>query len=184
MPNYYLDIETTGLDPRKDKIITIQFMRLNSATAEPEGELVILKEWDSSEGDILKEFINRSQITGSSDFAFVPVGFNLGFEHNFLMDRCRYHKLPIVDILSKPFIDLKSMAVIMNGGSFAGSSLDNLTGKPHSGKIIPVWYAERRYGDIEEYIRKEAEEFVKLCKWLYKELPKTLKNFKGINNLD
>ena len=33
--NYYLDIETTGLDPLQDKIITIQYMELERNTAKP-----------------------------------------------------------------------------------------------------------------------------------------------------
>ena len=33
--NYYLDIETTGLDPLHAKIITIQYMELERNTAKP-----------------------------------------------------------------------------------------------------------------------------------------------------
>ena len=33
--NYYLDIETTGLDELHDKIITIQYMELERNTANP-----------------------------------------------------------------------------------------------------------------------------------------------------
>ena len=43
--NYYLDIETTGLDPLQDKIITIQYMELERNTGKPVGPLKILKEW-------------------------------------------------------------------------------------------------------------------------------------------
>jgi DNA polymerase III epsilon subunit-like protein len=32
MPQYYLDIETTGLDPEKDKIISIQLQPLGRFT--------------------------------------------------------------------------------------------------------------------------------------------------------
>ena len=45
--NYYLDIETTGLDPLRDKIITIQYMELERNTAKSVGPLKILKEWES-----------------------------------------------------------------------------------------------------------------------------------------
>ena len=44
--NYYLDIETTGLDPLQDKIITIQYMELERNTAKPISPLKILKEWN------------------------------------------------------------------------------------------------------------------------------------------
>ena len=42
--NYYLDIETTGLDPLHSKIITIQYMELERNTGKPVGPLKILKE--------------------------------------------------------------------------------------------------------------------------------------------
>ena len=41
--NYYLDIETTGLNPFEHKIITIQYMELERNTAKPTGPLKILK---------------------------------------------------------------------------------------------------------------------------------------------
>ena len=50
---YYLDIETTGLDPKKDQIITIQYQRLGMLTGRSEGDLNILRSWESSEKEIL-----------------------------------------------------------------------------------------------------------------------------------
>jgi len=44
MGQFYLDIETTGLDPLKDKILTMQYQELDRNTGEAKGELVILKE--------------------------------------------------------------------------------------------------------------------------------------------
>jgi len=183
MPNYYLDIETTGLDPKKDKIITIQFMELDMTTAEPVGDLIILKEWESSEKKIIEKFIEMSKITDPYPFSFVPVGYNLGFEHNFFLERCKLHKLDVVDILSRPFIDLRVCGVIMNKGQFKGSGLDKITGKPHDGSVIPEWYKENNYKKIEEYIKIEAEEFAKFCMWVYKELPDCLKKFRETNNI-
>jgi hypothetical protein len=46
LPEYYLDIETTGLDPKKDKIITIQYQRLGMLSGREEGPLTILRSWD------------------------------------------------------------------------------------------------------------------------------------------
>ena len=60
--NYYLDIETTGLDELHNKIITIQYMELERNTAKPAGPLKILKEWESDEKTILTEFISNSGI--------------------------------------------------------------------------------------------------------------------------
>lgn len=183
MPNYYLDIETTGLDPKKDKIITIQFMQLDPITSKTIGELIILKEWESSEKNIIQMFIEQSKITDSYPFSFVPMGYNLGFEHNFFIERCKFHGLDTIDIFNRPFLDLKPFGVIMNRGQFKGSGLDKITGKSPSGHLVPQWYSERKYEEIIKYIKKEAEEFVKFSSWLYQNLPDLLIKFKEINKI-
>jgi len=170
--NCYLDIETTGLDPLQSKIITIQYMELERNTAKPVGPLKILKEWESDEKTILKKFISDSGVADAYPFAFIPVGFNLPFEHNFIWQRCMSNALQPVDILDRPFLDLKTVGVIMNRGEFKGAGLDKLTNKPQSGKEIPRLYYEKKYGEIESYIKKETESF---CEWLaklYVKLPK------------
>lgn len=184
MPNFYLDIETTGLNPQDSKIISIQFARLHDTTSQQIGELQIFKEWESSKKEILRQFIIKSEITHSYPFSFVSVGFNLQFEHNFLIQRCKANGLEPIDILNKAHIDIKPLAVIMNGGQFKGSGLDKITGKPHGGAIIPQWYDEKKYNEIENYIKKEATEFIDLCVWLYKELPQMLIKFKAENNIE
>ena len=170
--NCYLDIETTGLDPLQSKIITIQYIQLERNTAMPVGPLKILKEWESDEKTILKKFISDSGVGEKYPFAFVPVGYNLEFEHKFFWQRCTSNGLQPVDILNRPFLDLKTVGVIMNRGEFKGASLDKLTNKPQSGSAIPRLYHGKNYGEIESYIKKEAESF---CKWLaklYVRLPK------------
>lgn len=178
MGNHYLDIETTGLDEKEDKIITIQFQPLDQNTAKPKGKLVILKEWESSEKEILQHFIKQSQISDPYPFSFVPIGYNLGFEHNFFRQRCIKNGIPPIDLLNKPFIDLKTVGVLMNRGQFKGAGLDKITGKPHDGRIIPTWYDEKKFAKIVEYIQLETSEFLKLASWLYKEMPELLVRFK------
>ena len=172
--NYYLDIETTGLDPLHAKIITIQYMELERNTAKPISPVKILKEWESDEKTILKKFISDSGIANSYKFSFVPIGFNLQFEHSFFWQRCISNGLRPVDIFNRPFLDLKTVAVIMNRGEFKGASLHNITNKPHGGGNIPQLYDEKKYAEIESYIKKEAEEFSSFCSKLYKELPQLL----------
>ena len=175
--NYYLDIETTGLDKINNKIITIQYMELERNTAKPVGPLKILKEWESDEKTILTRFI--SDFVPENDWAFIPIGFNLQFEHKFLWQRCISNGLKPVDILDGPFLDLKTVGVIMNKGEFKGAALHNLTNKPHGGGNIPQLYAEKKYGEIESYIKRETEEFTTFCTKLYKELPQLLQLFKN-----
>ena len=172
--NYYLDIETTGLDPLHSKIITIQYMELERNTAKPIGPLKILKEWESDEKTILKRFIE--DFVPKSQWAFVPIGFNLQFEHSFFWQRCISNGLQPVDIFNGPFLDLKTVAVLMNKGEFKGASLHKMTNKPHGGGNIPQLYGEKKYAEIESYIKNEADEFSKFCIQLYAEMPRLLEN--------
>ena len=57
MPLYYFDIETTGIDPNHDKIITIQYQKLDFQSGEPAGEITILKEWEeqASEKNLIEK---------------------------------------------------------------------------------------------------------------------------------
>ena len=171
MASYYLDIETTGIDEVHDKIITIQYQELERGTGRPIGDLCILKEWELGEEKMIEHFIDNSPIVNSYAFDFIPVGFNLNFEHKFLLEKStKYNKFPI-SVLSRPYVDLKSLLIMMNKGEFRGASLDKFTGKKHNGSPIPIWYKEKQYDKIEEYIRKETLEFSKLYEWLHKEMP-------------
>ena len=172
MGTFYLDIETNGLDEVQNKIITIQYVELERGTGRRLGELTILKEWELGEKEMLRRFIEESPITNQYSFDFIPVGYNLGFEHKFLLEKSsKYDDLFPITVLSRPCIDLRSIGVLMNKGEFRGSGLDKLTGKYHSGSPIIHWYDEKKYNEIENYIKNETEEFVKWYIWLHKELP-------------
>ncbi|MBI5224835.1 hypothetical protein HY989_03110 [Candidatus Micrarchaeota archaeon] len=183
MGNYYLDIETSGLKEKTDQIITIQFQELERNTGLAVGPLRILKAWESSEKRILEEFLEESQITGSNEWAFIPTGFNLNFEHKFLRERTKTNGLPEIDILTRPFVDLRAFALLMNRGEFKGSGLDKITNKPTNGKLIPEWFKNKEYDKIVDYIESEAKAFVEWNAWLYKEMPGFLKKFKQECNI-
>ena len=144
-------------------------MELERNTGKPVGLLKILKEWESDEKTILKRFIE--DFVPEKQWAFIPIGFNLQFEHKFLWQRCISNGLTPVDILNGPFLDLKTVAVLMNKGEFKGASLHKMTNKPHSGAIVVQWYGEKKYAEIENYIKNETAEFVKWYVWLHKEMP-------------
>ena len=169
--NYYLDIETTGFYPEKnDKIITIQYMALNEETAKPEGPLKILKEWESDEKTILKRFIE--DFRPEYKWAFVPIGYGLSFEHKFFWQRCISNGLKPIGILTRPFLDLMTVGVLLNGGSFKGAALDDLTSKSQDGSVIPGYYKEKKYAEIERYIKNEMDGFCGLATKLFVKLPK------------
>ena len=69
MGNYYLDIETTGLDEVQDKITTIQYVELERSTGRQLGEMTILKEWELGEEGMLKKFIEDSTVSKKYNFA-------------------------------------------------------------------------------------------------------------------
>jgi DNA polymerase III alpha subunit (gram-positive type) len=183
MGNYYFDIETTGLDPKKNKIITIQYQELDRNSGEAIGELIILKEWELTERVMLEKFIADSKIASNYAFDFIPSGYNLGFEHNFLKERTAVHSLNPLDILSKPFLDLRAFGIIMNKGEFKGSGLDKITGKETSGRNVPIWYQNKDFDRIIKYIENETKSFIEFNAWLYKEMPACLEKFKKENNI-
>ena len=180
--NYYLDIETTGLDELHNKIITIQYMELERNTGKPVGPLKILKEWKSDEKTILKRFLE--DFVPGNQWGFIPVGFNLQFEHRFLWQRCISNGLQPVDILNGPFLDLKTIAVLMNKGEFKGASLHKMTDKPHSGAIVIEWYNEKKYAEIENYIKTEADEFVNFNVRLCEAMPPLLEKIGSDGNVN
>ena len=53
-----------------------------------------------------------------------------------------------------------------------------MTNKPHSGAIIVQWYDEKKYAEIESYIKTETDEFSNFCTWLYAEMPQMFEKFK------
>jgi len=115
MGTFYLDIETTGLDEVEHKIITIQYAELERGTGRQLGELTVLKEWELGEKEMLRQFIEDSPITSKNVFDFAPVGYNLGFEHKFLLEKsAKYDDLFPISILSRPCIDLRSIGEIEN----------------------------------------------------------------------
>lgn len=175
MANYYLDIETTGLDPEVDKIITIQFQKLDWDTGEPRGDLTIFKAWDSSEKEILEKF---QAIFGDNTWDFVAHGYNLGFEDKFLKQRsiaCGLEK-PI-QLFDSPTVDLHPVGILMNQGQFKGSGMDKITGKPNNGLACLTFYNLKQYDKVIGYIKEETEEYLRFYSWLRQRMPKLMTEF-------
>ncbi|MEM3161044.1 MAG: hypothetical protein QXJ74_09710 [Nitrososphaera sp.] len=175
MVEYYFDIETHGEgkpDPQKDRIITIQYQKLQ-LDGKPDGKLRILTEWDyGSEKAMLEEF--RKYFLTEKLFDFVPVGLNLyGYDMICLIKRWNTllglnHGIEL--IRDKPVIDIKSLLVMMNGGRFVGHN--ELLGKDVSGSMVRTWYAEGKRGEILKYIENEAKNFITKYQILKREVAK------------
>ena len=168
MAEYYFDIETYSPDekpnPDSDKIITIQFQRIDLRTGNPIGELKILREWNSSEKDIVTEFYNTFFRDGLNVFDFVAVGFGLNFEWEFLISKFEKHlgkKISSRDLYYyRPHVDIKPIIVLLNNGSFKGVKLDNFTKKQSDVKVIKQMYENMEWENIDRYIKEETEAFL------------------------
>ena len=181
MANYYFDIETSGVknkSPYDFEIITIQYQKIWQETGLPiDGEsLTILKSWDSSEEEIIKQFLQTFKI--DQPFHFVPVGNRLRYEFIVIAKRAKEYNIEInlEEFLKHPYIDINSLLVILNKGSFKGSRLDVFTKKEGRGADILVMYEKKDYAKILHYIEQETNEFLKLYQWFLKSLPDHYKN--------
>jgi len=176
MADYYFDIETNPTMPKpnykNDEILTIQFQRLDSRTGEKEGDLTILKSWESSERDILESFY--SIFSPEDSWKFVPIGYNLSFDFFSLLYRWREIGIkvePKILFSEHPYIDIKPILVIFNEGSFKGTTLERFLGKQYSGLKVSEWYKAGDYTSIQEYIEDETDRFIKFYQFLIQRLP-------------
>ncbi|MFC1939094.1 hypothetical protein ACFLXO_00195 [Chloroflexota bacterium] len=175
MADYYFDVETNPSipDPRpNDEILTIQFQQIEIRTGEIKGELNILKSWESSERDILQK--SYSIFSPEDNWKFVPVGCNLSFDFFSLLYRWREIDInisPQTLFRNHPYLDVKSILVIFNKGSFGGAKLGKFIGKQHGGIKVSEWYKQEDYASIQKYIEDEAEGFISLYKYLINRLP-------------
>jgi len=159
MPHYYFDIETTGLDPEVDEILTIQYQKISVFTGKPSGPLIILTSWEHSEEDIVKEI--AIDLLDEYPWNFVPVGNNLTFEFKFLAKKIQKYFNKTIDVeffVTRPHIDLKSVMILANSGKFKGCHL--VLGKQGNGSDVPIWYGKGDYPKIIEYIKDEANCFL------------------------
>ncbi len=171
MPEYYFDIETTGLDPRKDRIITFQFQELSQVSGIPVTKLVIAKEWDDdcSENAILEWM--KELLIDQKSWRFVPVGNNLLFDLFFMAARMRnyFHTDFLTCLINRPCIDIKHILVMINGGNFKNYS--RMIPKTDLGINVPIWYQKKQYEKIISYVEMEAEAFMRTYGILKRNLP-------------
>lgn len=183
MPEYYLDFETQGINPEEHKIITIQFQRVETQTGRSEGSLTILKEWESSEKEILEQFLTL--MTPGKAWKFVPIGFNLRFEFLFLYNRVKKVLNRDIDLkwlyYDLPQLDLKYTLIMMNNGEFRKTTLDWFVKKQMDHSMVPIWYTEGNYEKIENYIVDETRRFLHAYQFLKSKLPQLAKKYNALS---
>lgn len=175
MPHYYFDIETTGLDPQRDQIVTIQYQKIDTCKGYAVGPLKILKSWDDGQSEKSVLSTIAPMLMDSNPFSFVPVGNNLIFDFKFLAAKFQQHLGVDVDtlyFLMRPHLDLKPLLIFINGGRFKGYG--DLLGKQRDGEKVPLWHSQREYDKILEYVKNEAVAFIKFCSKSQQLLPNLL----------
>lgn len=170
MPAYYFDMEGFKAgerpDPRVDKLITIQYQKIDLTTGKPLDKLHILKEWESSEKDILKKLYDQFFKPGIPVTQFIPVGLSLNYEYEMMISKLKKYNLGNLTSFdlyhSRPRFDIRSIIVLLNGGEFKGARLDCFSAKKCDGSPMKEWYANKQYDVIDQYIQEETDAFLNL----------------------
>jgi len=191
MTDMYFDVEIAYLDPKhielmklgrkapdprpeNCKIITAQYQLIKD-DGTPKGGLQVFKEWESSEEQIIRKI--ATMINPARKWEFIPVGHNIYFDLSMLKDRAALYGLNYSNWFiynDIPSIDIKHICVGMNAFKLKDSGLDKFCGKETSGRDVPIWYQDKEYGKIIDYVQKEAKEFVEF----YAKLRRTLPEFR------
>jgi hypothetical protein len=176
MPAYYFALEGYQAgekpDPAVDSLITIQYQKIDLTSGEPLEKLTILREWDSSEKDIVTRFYNEFFRPGIPVTHFIPVGMNLDYAFEMLIAKCKQYTLPELTscqlYYQRPRFDLAPVIVLLNDGRFKGATLDTFTSKKSDAGRINKWYVNKEFKKIEYTLQDEAEIFLKLLQYLSK----------------
>jgi hypothetical protein len=176
MPAYYFAMggyhaaETP--DPSVDKLITIQYQKIDLTSGEPLEKLTILKEWESSEQSIVTILYNQFFRPGIPVTHFIPVGMNLDYAYEMIIAKCKKYHLPAITshqlYYQRPRFDLGPVIVLLNDGRFAGASLDSFSSKKSDAGRINKWYNNKDFKKIERTLQDDAETFLKLLQYLSK----------------
>jgi len=154
----FLDMETTGLNPYQDKVVTIQVRK--------DGETTIWKEWELGERPVIERFFEFANLVDLERASFV--GYNiLKFDLPFLMHRAEVNGLlneTRWQILNSylHYVDLYQLL----GDNYAPAKrfYEKFAGRTQNteNKDIPKLYRQRAYDEIVEYIKNEMKSMEQL----------------------
>ena len=140
------DIETTGLNPYEDTILTIQFKQGDDIT--------IWKLWETEEPTMLLSFVNYLRTVSGDETIY---GYNcLKFDVPFIVARMNHYGLMNAEIFNlihdKKWFDIYQF----QGDNYISMNrwLDSYGIKracPYSGKEVPQLYRQGKYKEIEEH---------------------------------
>jgi len=177
----YFDIETTGINPEEDRIITIQYQTLayddegkrqnGTHGSLPPTTLTMLKEWESNERTILQKAAETLEFSRPRyKHWFEPVGNILSFQGKFLKGRMKKCGLLESGLRFGQFnlMDLRPLMILVNKGEYDTAHFFGKTGK---NKMVPSWYESKEYDKIVEYVKEEAEDFGRTLDYLVANLP-------------
>lgn len=179
----YFDIETWSssneLILSECKIITIQYQDI-------EGNLTILKEWESDEKTILNQFYEYFSNLLETERTTFLIGFNLlRFDIPVLVFRLIKNEIDTYENIldkfyQKPFItDLRQALLPFNDMRHKGLNADALSQKlglespPHKNTEIPQLYENKEYDKIIEHIEGDMK-FLNDLSWIIKREPQKL----------
>jgi len=167
LPLYYFDVETTGDDPQQDRIVTVQYQALADDLT-PTGLFQVIAEWEWGEKQVIQMVLAKGVLEPTWDF--VPLGNRLRFDLTFLIERATKWKLIDWDMaklkyfwFTKPYLDLAPVLVMLNRGTFTGSSLHSFADK-ESGARVPKMYREGLFPEIIDYVTRGRDAALDLLK--------------------
>ena len=172
---YYLSIESSMLGKDKyknsstEEIISIQYQKLDG-DGYPTSDIVTLKEWESNEETILKEFLNVYNIHNS--FAFTPVDNMINYSLLTIGSRLLHYNLISRDgicklLFNRPSINLMPILRILNNMDIRSGLVINKVARDN----IPILYKNKQYNEIEKILEKKSNGMIKSFQLFVSRIP-------------
>lgn len=187
---YYLSIETESeyrdRNPSTDKIITIQYRKLDDS-GNPNGNLVILKSWESDEKTILEQFMKIYHMGNDVyKWQFIPIDNMIKYSLLTIAHREIAHKLLTANdsffdnlFYNKPMLNIQPIFIFGNNMSFKSGLKIN----EYARQNIPVLYKNKNYDEITKIIGKKADAMIQCIQLFVQKIPSVFSNESDNDNI-